>query len=179
MRAGKSLCAMIVGEEIAWRRGLSQQVQDVNQQFEEVAADSPNTRNNIEKVVEPLAETLGTVKATMSVRQEFELASQGKLPAGVLPFSMESADWVWHCYVYSAEVSTLADKTRKATLEQSVKERGENLKRSLRILENGQPAGKDQGGSRDAAPARDRDDLGNERPLEKAPSGRVTKDKDL
>ena len=88
-------------------------------------------RLEYEMVVEPVDETLGKFRAAMALRSEFKFATNGKLPPGTLPFSFENDDWVYHGYVFSTEMSALADKSRKGMLEKSIKERSEELKKSV------------------------------------------------
>ena len=179
MRAAKNLCAVIIGEKASWVTGMSNQTQDANRQFNETIADDPATKNNINTMVEPVEETLGKFKDIVAVRSEFKFATNGKIPPGTLTFSFENSDWVYHSYVFSTEMSALADKGRKGMLEKSIKERSETMKRSIRFLKNGQSTGQTGGGSRNIDPSNDRDTFGNDRPIGQAPSGKVSPKKDL
>ena len=183
MEAAKSLHALMLGNKLIWSRGSRMGTQDSQDQYRQTQADDLATKNHIETVVEPLEQTRAKFVSVYSQRQEFKLAGQGKLPPGVLPFAFETEDWAYFAYVYSIELEALADQGRKG-MEKTIAERAAELKRTLAKepqgpSTQGQPRSVPPTGSRRITPSGDRKDFGNDRPIGRAPSGRVTKDKDL
>jgi len=72
----------------------------------------------------------------------------------------------------------MADKARTKMLEKSIQKRGKEQKKSMRVLDS-RFRGRLQYGDRNVTPTQDRDAFGNDRPLERQPSGPVTPKKDL
>lgn len=172
LRAAASLCSLIVGDTALWKGGFSSATVEENRQFEVTDKATFKATGILAK---PLEETRSSFLGVMTTRSEYKFAQKGQLPPGLNVIQWESpgGDWTIAAYIYNPAMTKEAQKAAEATAQGlSIAERGRLLAGS----------GKGSGPATPTGPtgkSGDRKDFGNEKPLEKCPSGEVQKKRDL
>ena len=171
MRAADSLCGIIVGDAVMWKRGMNSSSVNKMKTFDRVNGADP--MNDPTAAVVPVEGARREFAQVMSATNTYGFAREGKIPPGCQQASWESADgdWVYHAYIYEPKETLLARNLRDAMVNgPSILERGND---QTRPKNPGQPPAK--GGKGKAGDSAPQDDL----PIGRLPSGRLKKKKDL
>ena len=168
-RAAAGLVALIIGENSAWKGGFTNKNEEANKQFNEVPAGPESN----ETTIVPLDQTVTTFQNRLKSTSSYSFAQKGKLPPGLqaIQWESEDGDWTNAAYIYNPALTAEAEKTRDAMVN------------GPGILDRGkQVGGSKSGGSAGAVSPTvrgDREDYGNDRPLNQGPSGAAEADSDL
>lgn len=168
-RAAASMVALIRGEESAWKGGFTSATEEANRQFDEQIIGEDT--DSAESTIVEMDETMSTFTNRITSTDAYRFAQKGSLPPGLQPISWnsEDGDWSYAAYVYNPSLTASAEKARDAMMKNpSILERGNTINQS----------GGSTGG-REPSVSADREEYGQDRPIQKGPSGSSTSDDDL
>jgi hypothetical protein len=167
-RAAAGLVALIIGENSAWKGGFTNKNEEANKQFDEVPAGPESN----ETTIVPLDETISTFQNRLKTTNSYSFAQKGKLPPGLqaILWESEDGDWTNAAYIYNPALTAEAEKTRDAMVN------------GPSVLDRGNQGASRSGGSAGAVSpsvSGDRENFGNDKPLNQGPSGTAEADSDL
>ena len=165
MRAANSMCSLIIGEQAAWKGGVSTKTSEGQKQFNSAAAEDPATGENSVSA-EPLENDISSFLSTMKQKNEYAFFSKGKLPPGLNATRWVSpdGDWSYAAYIYNPNITLDTTKLRDKINQTSILGKGDTL------LNPDAPGGKNSGGKKEPEGPKE---------VGKGPSGKISKDDDL
>lgn len=169
MRAAASLCAIIVGDDMAWERGMTSQSEKSIKDFDWQKVQQDPTSGEAVNLPKPLGETRKSYVQTASKTSAYANAQRGQLPPGlsVQKWETEDGDWAFSAIVYNPEMTMMAADARDAMIkEPGILERGNAFSGQRWQTTGGAVVGKPVDPKKDA-------------PIQQSPSGVVSQDEDL
>ena len=124
MRAAASLFGIIIGDQMMWSSGLSQQTLELDKQFDLKGDPMMDGENS----VVPVNGTLDVFQNRIQQADCFRSALKGELPPGISPpktLKSKDGDWYFSMYVYNPKMTVVGREVKKSMTENpSILERG-------------------------------------------------------